>query len=82
MSIGYLTLRFLREEADGYVRRRLLEAANRRTSGSEYFTFNAFNVNMNFDEKIVTVEDEFDADSEETIAIEEFLAALAGDQKH
>jgi hypothetical protein len=81
MSLGYLTLRFLREEADSYVRSRLLDAADRRTSGGEYFTFNAFNVNMDFDNQTVTVEDEFDADSEETTAMPDFLAALAADQE-
>lgn len=82
MSLGHLTLRFLHEEADSYVRRRLLDTASRRTSGSEFFTFNAFNVNMDFDNRTVTVEDEFDADSEETTAMEDFLAALSTDQTH
>lgn len=76
MSLGSLTLRFLAEEATQYERDRLLRVANERTAGVEYFTFNVFNVRLDFDAEQVTVEDELDPESEETSPISDFLAAL------
>jgi hypothetical protein len=76
MSFGELTRRFLRDEANGYVRERLLAVVDHRASGVEHLTFNVFNVNMDFDSGTVTIEDELDADVEESVPMREFLAAL------
>lgn len=76
MSLGELTLRFLRDEADRYVREQLLAVVDRRASGVEYFTFNVFNVKMDFDDSTVTVEDDLDADCEESSPMKDFLSAL------
>jgi hypothetical protein len=41
-----------------------------RTSGSRYFTFNAFNLRLDFDANTATIEDELEPASEETVPLD------------
>jgi hypothetical protein len=67
---------FFAEECNEYVRGVLLDEASRRTSGSRYFTFNRFNVRLNFDSASAVIDDELNPPLEEAISLPEFLARL------
>lgn len=67
--------RFFSEECTRYVRDLLLEALE-RTSGTEYFTFNVFNVLIDADRGVVTVEDELDPSASCTTSRESFKSRL------
>lgn len=69
--------RFLTEEADEHVRDVLQRELRRGTSGSRYLTFNIFNVRLDFDRGVATLEDELDPQSEETMALEAFERRLS-----
>jgi len=76
MTLGPLTVRFLDTEVTNYERDLLIRTASERTTGSEYFTFNVFNVRLDVDNQQVTVEDALDANVEETSPLSDFLSAL------
>jgi len=57
-----LVEQFLANEATPYVVDTLLAAISDPRNGPRYFTFNAFNVSIDFDGDLATIEDEFDPD--------------------
>jgi hypothetical protein len=73
---------FLAEDGDVYVRHKLLDAiCNYRTGGMSVvrkYTFNRFNVTLDFEKNEVTVEDDLmlDQKSECKLSVEEFEKAL------
>lgn len=71
-----LVLRFLKEECNEYVRSLLLTEMGRPSGAAKYLTFNVFNVNLNFEQQLATVEDELDPESEETLPLSDFQALL------
>ena len=71
-----LVLCFLQEECNEYVRSLLLAEMPRRSVGVKYLTFNVFNVNLDFEQQLVTVEDELDPDADETLPLSAFKALL------
>jgi hypothetical protein len=77
MTLGPLTLRFLDLEVTAFERDLMLRAARERTRGIEHFSFNIFNVLIDVDRKVVTIEDDLDSEIEEEADMDEFLAALA-----
>lgn len=62
----------LDEDMDAYERRRILEVATRRASGREAFTFNVFNVELDFDVGTATVNDESDPTRSQTALLSGF----------
>lgn len=69
--------RFFAEEATEHVRSLLLGAIEAgQAEGTRYFTFNAFNVLVDYDKGSVTVEDEFDVVAMCRVGIDEFTARL------
>lgn len=67
---------FFAEECDDHVRAVLLNERSRRESGSRYFTFNRFNVKLDFDSATAIIEDELDPASNEAMGLPEFFARL------
>ena len=80
MIMDRLLEEFLKYEADAYVRAQLLDAAAGLTSGSRYFTYNAFNVRLDADSSTATVEDELDVNREVTLGLGDFLLLLGDKQ--
>ena len=68
--------RFFNQEANAHVRRVLADEIQARSTGSRYFTFNVFNVRIDVDRNVVTIEDELDPALEESVSLEEFSARL------
>lgn len=64
--------RFFAEEFNDHVRAVVEEAAAEGV-GARYLTFNVFNVAMDLDSGLVTVEDELDASAECTVSLALFL---------
>jgi hypothetical protein len=75
--VAELADRFFAEEADEYVQGVLDRELESRVSGSRYFTFNVFNVRLDFDEGVATIEDELDPASSESLSLEELRTRLA-----
>jgi hypothetical protein len=71
MTAGLLD-QFLEEECTPHVVQRLREAA-RVESGERYFTFNRFNVRLDLDAGIATVEDELNPEFEVDLPIDELV---------
>ena len=71
-----LVLRFLAEEGNEYVRSLLLEELAQPSGGAKYLTFNVFNVNLDFEAQLATVEDELDPDAVETLSLSDFRGLL------
>jgi len=77
-----LLLRFLRDEANSYVRQQLLRhISNCRAGivqGRRTFEFNEFDVTIDCESSTVTLEDELDVEpsGEARFSLEEFSAAL------
>lgn len=69
---------FLIHEANDFVRSELLGAIDRLATGQRYFTFNTFNVMLDADAQIATVEDELDIERSETAPLVEFVRRLRG----
>ncbi len=78
MTFGPLTQHILASEMDDFERDQLLNAASPGRQGSQYFTFNVYNVCLDFDSGQASIEDELDAAAAETVPLDEFLAALRG----
>jgi hypothetical protein len=74
--MGEVADRFFDEEANEHVRRVLTDEIGSRTAGSRYFTFNIFNVRIDVDAGVVTIEDELDPTCDESVSLEEFAARL------
>jgi hypothetical protein len=74
--MGEVADRFFTEEANEHVRRMLADEIQSRTTGSRYFTFNVFNVRIDVDRNVATIEDELDPASEESIPLADFDARL------
>jgi hypothetical protein len=68
--------RFLTEEANEYVRELLMREFQTRTSGSRRFTFDVFNVRMDFDASTATIEDVLEADSSYSMPLRDFEARV------
>lgn len=70
---------FLAYEADAGVRSELVAALAELATGRRYFTYNAFNVLLDVDAEVVTVEDELDVTRSDTLPLEEFRSLLCGE---
>lgn len=69
---------FIKHEADGFVRSELLSAIDQLDTGQRYFTYNTFNVLLDADTQLATVEDELDVERSETVALGAFAELLRG----
>ncbi len=69
---------FLNHEVDDFVRAELLSAIGQLDTGQRYFTYNTFNVLLNGDTQLATVEDELDVDRSDTVALAAFAELLRG----
>jgi len=70
---------FLNHDADDFVRSELLSAIDQLDAGQRrYFTYNTFNVLLDADTQLATVEDELDVDRSETVALGAFADLLRG----
>jgi len=77
MMSACLVDRFMAEEATEHVRSVLISAIESAPpAGTRYFTFNAFNVLLDFDQGSVTVEDEFDVVAMCRISLVDFVGRL------
>jgi hypothetical protein len=74
--VARLLDQFLSDEVDGYVRSTLLDAVATPIAGTKYFTFNVFNVLLDFEQSTVVVEDELDPKASETVELVEFVRRL------
>ena len=54
----------------------LLRDEAKASGGEKYFTFNRFNVRLDLDEGMATIEDELDPDAEVSLPLAEFLDSL------
>jgi hypothetical protein len=63
---------FLVEECTPHIVAVLRESAQEQ-SGHRYFTFNRFNVRLDLDAGVVTIEDELDPDVELALPLDEFM---------
>jgi hypothetical protein len=68
--------RFFAEEFSEHNRARFLEELATRSSGKRRFNFNVFDVVFDVDSGTVIVEDILEADSTETIPIDEFTTRV------
>lgn len=66
---------FFAEEADDHIKDVLRGELRSRLSGSRYFTFNVFNVRLDFDADTATVEDELNSAREEPVSLAEVSGA-------
>lgn len=72
----YLPLQdFLNHEADEFVRAELLGAIDQLV-GQRYFTYNTFNVLLDADTQLATVEDELDVERSEMVPLTTFADLL------
>lgn len=69
---------FINHEADDFVRSELLSAIDQLKTGQRYFTYNTFNVLLDADAQLATVEDELDVERAETVALDAFAELLRG----
>lgn len=69
---------FMIHEADDFVRSELISAIDELDTGQRYFTYNTFNVLLDADSQVATVEDELDVDRSESVALEAFAELLRG----
>ena len=76
LAVESLVEQFFAEEADDYVKEVLRAELRSRLSGSRYFTFNVFNVRLDFDAETATVEDELESGREESVPLADFRARL------
>jgi hypothetical protein len=67
---------FLTEECTDHVVSLLREEA-KASSGEKYLTFNRFNVRLDLDARIATIEDELDPDEEVSLPLSQFLDHLS-----
>jgi len=74
--VADLADRFFAEEANEYVRGVLGAALRARSSGFREFTFNVFNVRLDFDQSVALIEDDLDPKSEELLSLDEFRRRL------
>jgi hypothetical protein len=65
---------FLAEECNAYVVQRIRDEA--ATTGERYLTFNRFNVRLDLDAGVATIEDEIDPDTEISLPVAELLDRL------
>jgi hypothetical protein len=69
---------FMSHGADEFVRSELLGAIDELDTGQRYFTFNTFNVLLDADARLATVEDELDVERAESVALDAFAEVLRG----
>ncbi|HEY3553082.1 MAG TPA: hypothetical protein VGK66_05275 [Solirubrobacterales bacterium] len=67
---------FLIHEADDSVRAQLLDAIDQLAAGRRYFTYNTFNIQLDADTQLATVEDELDVERSETVGLATFADLL------
>lgn len=65
---------FLAEECNAYVVQRIREEA--AAAGERYLIFNRFNVRLDLDAGVATIEDEIDPDAETSLPVTELLDRL------
>ena len=75
--VADLADRFFAEEANEHVKGVFGQELRSRINGSRYFTFNVFNVRLNFDEDVATIEDELDVASAESLSLDELRRRLS-----
>jgi hypothetical protein len=68
---------FLTEECDSHVAQRIRDEAG--AAGVRYLTFNRFNVRLDVNAGIATIEDELDPDSETSLPLAVLLSRLRDD---
>jgi hypothetical protein len=73
--MGEILDQFLSHDADEHVRRVLADEIKTRAAGSRNFTFNVFNVRIDVEHGVVTIEDELDPSREESVPLDEFADA-------
>ncbi len=78
MTSQSLVDRFFEQDCTAYVRGLLQAAVSKPTGGSEYFTFDIYNVLVDRDNGSVTLEDELEANVSETVSIQDFSSRLYG----
>jgi len=66
---------FLEQDADPHVARLLRDAA-KLEHGEHYFSFNRFNVRLDLDSQIATIEDELDPESEFSLSVPDLVDRL------
>ncbi len=66
---------FLEQDADPHVARLLRDAA-KLERGERYFSFNRFNVRLDLDSQIATIEDELDPESEFSLSVPDLVDRL------
>jgi hypothetical protein len=64
------------EEYDGHTGAMLLDEITARASGRRHFTFNVFDLLLDFDAQAATITDVLEADSSEVIPLQELRARL------
>ncbi|WP_448629236.1 hypothetical protein [Cellulomonas soli] len=69
---------FLNHEADGLVRSELLSAVDHLAAEQRYFTYNTFNVLLDGESQLATVEDELDVERAQTVSLRAFAELLRG----
>lgn len=72
----FLVDRFFQEDCDAHTRRVLLAAISSVACGAAYFTFDIFNVLIDHDRNVVTVEDELEAGLQQSVPLPLFRERL------
>ncbi len=67
---------FLIHEADEFVRAELLGVISQLEVGQRYFTYNTFNVLLDADTQVATIEDELDIERSESVSLVAFADLL------
>lgn len=67
---------FLADECNPHVVGVIRKEVASRRSGEAYLTFNRFNLRLDIDRGIATIEDDLDPDSELSLPIDDLLAQL------
>jgi hypothetical protein len=74
--VADLADRFFADETDEYVKGLLDIALSTSTSGTRYFEFNVFNVRLDFDAGVATIEDVLDPTRSESLSLVELRTRL------
>ncbi|RZS36375.1 hypothetical protein EV193_10756 [Herbihabitans rhizosphaerae] len=76
MMSNDLVRRFFDEECEPHVVRVLLSEMNARSLGLTSFTFNVFNVTLDFDNSRVVIEDDLNPEGDAEVSLSEFRSEL------
>lgn len=67
---------FLSDGEGLFMAQRVLDAVGTNPAGTEYLTFNAWNVRLDMEAQTATIEDELDADRELVVPLPELVDRL------